>query len=142
MRSKVLRAEGFRWPEVPLRAYADGGPLYRDVTRQEILGRGAGEQALAFETRYFEVAPGGFSSFERHDHPHAVVVVRGRGEVRLGAESFALAPFDAVYVAPGEAHQFRAAGDEPFGFLCMVDRERDRPVPVDGSDPAPADGRL
>jgi hypothetical protein len=24
-------------------------------------------------------------------------------------------------------HQFRAGPDEPLGFLCMVDRERDRP---------------
>jgi hypothetical protein len=27
-------------------------------------------------------------------------------------------------------HQFRATGDEPLGFLCVVERERDRPVPV------------
>jgi hypothetical protein len=27
-------------------------------------------------------------------------------------------------------HQFRATGAEPLGFLCVVERERDRPVPV------------
>jgi hypothetical protein len=27
-------------------------------------------------------------------------------------------------------HQFRATAAEPLGFLCVVDRERDRPVPV------------
>ena len=38
---------------------------------------------------------------------------------------------DAVYVAPDEVHQFRnPSATEPFGFLCVVDAERDRPVSV------------
>jgi ribulose-bisphosphate carboxylase large chain len=35
---------------------------------------------------------------------------------------------DVAYVAPNEPHQFRARGDEPFGFFCVVDADRDRPV--------------
>ena len=36
---------------------------------------------------------------------------------------------DAIYVAPHEPHQFRnPSADEPLGFLCIVDAERDRPV--------------
>ena len=130
MRSRVIRGAGGRWPERPERAYKDRPELYRDVTRRTLLGGGTGEDALRFEVRYFEVAPGGFSTLERHRHPHAVVVLVGRGEVRLGEERHALAPFDVVYVAPGDPHQFRAAADAPLGFLCVVDRERDRPVPV------------
>jgi len=42
----------------------------------------------------------------------------------LGDESYDIAPFDCVYVSPGVAHQFRATGDEPMGFLCTVDRVR------------------
>ncbi|MBI2536308.1 MAG: cupin domain-containing protein, partial [Gemmatimonadetes bacterium] len=38
-----------------------------------------------------------------------------------------ITPYDCVYVAPGTTHQFRATGTEPLGFLCMVDRVRDRP---------------
>ena len=38
---------------------------------------------------------------------------------------------DTVYVAPNEVHQFRnTAESEPFGFLCLVDAERDRPMAV------------
>jgi len=33
-------------------------------------------------------------------------------------------------VAPEEVHQLRNPADEPFGFLCIVDHERDRPVVV------------
>ena len=54
-------------------------------------------------------------------------MIRGRGRVTLGERSHELAPFDCVYVSPGVAHQFRATGEEPLGFLCTVDRVRDRP---------------
>ena len=41
---------------------------------------------------------------------------------------------DTVYVAPHEVHQLRnASATEPFGFLCMVDAERDRPTVVGAS---------
>ena len=126
-RSKVVAARDFRWP-VAEKPYKDGGELYRDVTRQTILGEGEGEEALAFLTRYFEILPGGYSTLEQHQHPHAVVVLRGRGTVQLGDGQFAIGPSDCVYVAPGEAHQFRADQGETLGFLCIVDRERDRPV--------------
>jgi len=126
-RSKVLKGAGFRWQGVEVREYkADGAP-YKDVTRQTLLGEGEGEADLNFITRYFEIQAGGYSTLERHRHPHAVVVIRGRGRVALGEHTYDLAPFDCVYVAPGAVHQFEASGGEPLGFLCIVDRVRDRP---------------
>src|SRR2546427_13240414 len=126
-RSKVLKFRSYRWDTVPLREYKGGDAPYKDVTRQTILGEGAGEEPFTFLTRYFEVQPGGYSTLERHRHPHAVIVIRGRGQVTLGERTYHLAPFDCVYVAPGAVHQFEASGEEPLGFLCMVDRVRDRP---------------
>jgi hypothetical protein len=35
--------------------------------------------------------------------------------------------FDLVTIPAWTWHQFRADAGEPFGFLCMVNRERDRP---------------
>lgn len=125
--SKIIRAAGTRWPEVDLRAYKDPAPHYRDVTRQTLLGEGADETALNFLVRYFEVAPGGHSTLERHQHPHAVVIVHGGGEVLLGEEVAPVAVLDSVYIAPGTWHQFLAGADRPLGFLCVVDRVRDRP---------------
>ena len=82
----------------------------------------------AFHLRYFEIAPGGFSSFEQHAHEHAVFVLRGQGEVQLGEQVHALGHGDVVYVAH-ERHQFRnPSATEPLGFLCIVDAQRDRPV--------------
>jgi quercetin dioxygenase-like cupin family protein len=125
--SKLLKCAAFRWDGVPVRAYKTADAPYRGVTRQTLLGEGSGEAAFNFLTRYFEIAAGGYSTLERHRHPHAVVVIRGRGRVILGDATHDIAPFDCIYVAPGVAHQFRASDAEPLGFLCTVDRERDRP---------------
>ncbi|MDZ7810340.1 MAG: cupin domain-containing protein [Arhodomonas sp.] len=57
-----------------------------------------------------------------------MVVIRGRGEVILGDRVEPLGLHDVVYIAPHTLHQFQATGEEPLGFLCIVDRERDRPV--------------
>ena len=129
--SKLLKCAAFRWDGVPIREYKTGDGPYRGVTRQTLLGEGTGEEAFNFITRYFEVEPGGYSTLERHRHPHAVVVIRGRGRLVLGDTTHDIAPFDCVFVAPGVAHQFRASGDEPLGFLCTVDRERDRPEVIE-----------
>lgn len=130
-RSRVLRHADFRWEGVDVKAYKDPVEgLFRGVTRQVLAGGRDAGPPLAFELRYFEVEPGGYTTLERHGHAHAVVVLRGRGSVHLAGEEKAIAPFDCVWVAPDTPHQFRASTDEPLGFLCVVDRDRDRPVPL------------
>lgn len=124
----VRAADGFRWHGVPVRDYKTEGTHFAGITRQTLL-RGA--EGLASEMRYFEVAPGGYSSLERHEHAHAVMVLRGAGRVLLGDEVRDVTAHDVVYVPPMTWHQFRSreeAGAEPLGFLCLVDCERDRPV--------------
>jgi len=135
--SKVLKFDRYRWESVGLREYKSGEARFKGVTRQTLLGEGSGEDPLSSLTRYFEIEPGGHSSLERHRHPHSVVVLRGVGRVLLGEESHAIEPFDCVYVSPGTVHQFQATGEGPLGFLCVVDRHRDRPVAV---LPGAADG--
>ncbi|MDH3457590.1 MAG: cupin domain-containing protein [Gemmatimonadota bacterium] len=125
--SRVRRGRGLRWEGVPIRRYKDDPSLFKEVQRQVLLGEGEGEQALSFVVRYFEVGAGGYSTLEHHEHPHAVIVLRGRGSVRLDNETTDIAPFDCVYVAPGTVHQFRGDRGETLGFLCVVDRVRDRP---------------
>ena len=76
---------------------------------------------------YFEMAPGGYSTLERHEHVHAVLILRGRGHCLVGSEVRAVAPNDLVYIPSMTWHQFRATQGEPLGFLCMVNAERDKP---------------
>ena len=128
--SKVLKFGAYRWESVELREYRTGEARFKGITRQTLLGEGSGETPLNSLTRYFEIEPGGRSSLEHHRHPHSVVVLRGAGRVLLGGESHPIEPFDCVYVSPGTVHQFQATEEGPLGFLCIVDRHRDRPVAV------------
>lgn len=114
----------YRWDGVDLLAYKEEGSApFRAITRQNLFK----SDDLACELRYFEVAAGGFSTLERHQHRHAVIILRGHGQCLLGDEVHALAPNDLVTIPPWTWHQFRATAGEPLGFLCMVNAERDRP---------------
>jgi mannose-6-phosphate isomerase-like protein (cupin superfamily) len=128
--SKVIKCASYCWRGIEPREYKTESASFVGVTRQTLIGDGVGEETTSFITRYFEVEPEGYSSLERHQHPHSVVVLRGRGSVRLGDEVFDIEPFDCVYIAPGTVHQFRSGGEEPLGFLCVVDRVRDRPEQI------------
>ena len=127
-RSKIVQAlPGHRWNGVVVSAYKADGSRHRDIARQTLVGDQEDDTSGAV-LRYFEIQPDGYSSLERHQHEHVVVVLCGRGEVILGDSVEALAPNDCVYVAPDTFHQFHATAGVPLGFLCLVDRVRDRPV--------------
>jgi quercetin dioxygenase-like cupin family protein len=114
----------FGWERVErLRYKEDGSAPFRDVTRQVLFA----PPDQACELRYFEIAPGGHSTLERHEHSHAVLILRGHGTVRLGEREQAVAEHDLVSIDPLTWHQFRAAADCPLGFLCLVSKSRDRP---------------
>ena len=125
------RAGDYRWQSVDVLEYKQqGGAPFKDVTRQ-VLFEGAG---LPTQLRYFEVAAGGWTTLERHEHVHAVMVIRGRGQCLVGEEAHEIGLHDLVSVPPMTWHQFRAAADEPLGFLCLVAAERDRPQLPDPAD--------
>lgn len=130
--SKIISSEQFHWDSVPRREYKTTGTGFRDIVRYELLGSTDDEQALNAQTRYFEVAAGGYSSLERHKHPHSVVVLRGSGSVILGNRCEPVKAHDVVYIAPMTVHQFLADNDECLGFLCVVDKMRDRPQTPSG----------
>ena len=133
-----FRAADFTWDGVEAAGYkaqgeSEGGG-YRGVTRHIISG-GDGEPSQ-FQVRYFEVEPHGYTRLERHEHVHSVTVIRGQGYAIVGDAVHALRNLDHVYVAPMTLHQFVNDGDAPFGFLCIVDAQRDRPQPASDEDVA------
>ena len=114
----------YRWDAVELLRYKEEGAApFKDITRQVLFS----QPDHATELRYFEIAPGGYSTLERHQHTHAVLILRGHGSVRIGDEVISLQERDLVTVDPLTWHQFHAAADCPLGFLCLVAKERDRP---------------
>lgn len=132
-KSKVIKSTNYEWASVDRKDYKDDMTSYKGVHRYSLLGEKDDEQALNFQTRYFEVEAGGYTSFEYHRHPHSVVIIRGSGTVILGNELHALSLHDVVFVAPDTLHQFHADKGDPLGFICVVDRYRDRPKLPDGA---------
>jgi quercetin dioxygenase-like cupin family protein len=117
--------DAFRWDGIAHQPYKqDGEAPFKDISRQVLFH----DDALACELRYFEMDPKGFSSLERHEHAHAVMILRGHGQCMVGEDVRDVKPFDLITIPAWTWHQFRANAGEPFGFLCMVNVTRDRPV--------------
>ncbi len=125
--SKVIKSTDYQWESVPRKEYKDDTSCYKGVHRYSLLGEGEEEQDLNFHTRYFEVETGGYTSFEYHRHPHSVIVIRGSGSVILGDSLRDISLHDVVFISPETLHQFHADKGERLGFICTVDRYRDRP---------------
>lgn len=124
--SKVIKSNHFQWEGVEKKEYKTDTNNYKDIHRCSLIGEEITD--LNFQTRYFEIKPGGFSSLEKHQHPHSVVIIRGAGTVVLDNELQPINLHDVVYIAPETIHQFHADRSEELGFICVVDRVRDRPV--------------
>ena len=122
--------DGFRWDGVAHLPYKqDGSAPFKDISRQVLFH----EDSLGCELRYFEMDAAGYSTLERHEHMHAVMILRGHGECLLGEEvrdrEAARPCYDpGLDLASVPGH--RAASR--LGFLCMVNVQRDRPqLPTD-----------
>jgi quercetin dioxygenase-like cupin family protein len=114
----------FHWQGVDTLAYKqEGSAPFKDITRQILFE----DASLGCQLRYFEMQAGGYSTLERHEHVHAVMILRGHGHCLVGNEVRPVKPRDLVSIAPLTWHQFRASADEPMGFLCMVNAQRDKP---------------
>src|ERR1700739_1352655 len=116
--------EGFRWEAVAHQPYKEEvGAPFKDISRQVLFH----QDNLGCELRYFEMDAGGYSTLERHEHAHAVMILRGQGSCLVGEEVRAVKQFDLVTIPSWTWHQFRATGGESLGFLCMVNVVRDKP---------------
>jgi ribulose-bisphosphate carboxylase large chain len=65
--------DGYGWEGVEPEVYKSGqeeNGQWKNIVRQVLIGKRA--EATAFQVRYFEIMPGGFSSLEKHGHAHVV----------------------------------------------------------------------
>ena len=99
----------YRWDEVARLPYKeDGAAPFKAISRQVLFA----EPQLGCELRYFEMAAGGYSTLERHEHMHAVMILRGHGQCLVGED-----------VRAGEAVR---SGHDPVLDLAPVPRHRRR----------------
>ena len=125
--------DGYEWggrDSSPYKTAEKGSdvPQFQGVRRVELVGRHG--EATRSDLRYFEVAAGGHTSRERHVHAHIIIGARGEGRLVTGSRDVVLKRQDVAFVPPLQAHQLRNESTEPFGFFCIVDHHRDRPIPV------------
>lgn len=111
-----------RWHDVSVRAYGPENSGAEKATRQILIG--SDENSSNFHIRYFAVQPGGHTSLDQHAHEHGVYILHGRALLRLENNEYELNAGDVVYISGNEVHQFFAADQEPFGFLCVVPARR------------------
>src|SRR5882762_10071155 len=104
------KARDYRWDGVDELPYKeDDRALFKSITRQVLFS----DPEMHGELRYFEMAAGGFSTLERHQHMHAVLILRGRGHCLVGGEVKPIETRDLITVPPMTWHQFRATRGEP-----------------------------
>ncbi|GIF26545.1 mannose-6-phosphate isomerase-like protein (cupin superfamily) [Actinoplanes tereljensis] len=123
--TRRAQREPFVWEGGEVLAYKEQDGTHRAVTRQVLTDATQGQGT---SLRYFEVGPDGHTTLERHEHTHVVIPIRGHGRALVADRVLPLAQHDVVFVPSWAWHQFRAPVDKPFGFLCAVILDRDRPV--------------
>ncbi len=125
--------EGFRWAGVAHMPYKEESSApFKAISRQVLFE----DPEQACQLRYFEMDADGYSTLERHEHVHAVIILRGRGHCLLGNDVRPVKQFDLITIPAWTLHQFRATEGEPVGFLCMVNSERDKPQLPDADEVA------
>lgn len=91
----------------------------RGASRQLMLGACDGVPNFSF--RVFTLAPDGHTPLHSHESEHLNYVIEGSGVlVDPEGRERPLAAGDFAFVPPGELHQFRNNGTEPFRFICAV----------------------
>ena len=128
-KSTVIKANRDGWESIERKVYKESGTGFKSISRFSLLTDDFPE--LNSHTRFFEIDPGGYSSLEMHRHPHSVIILKGAGSVIMDNEISDVKEHDIIFIAPNTIHQFQADKGEKLGFLCIVDRYRDKPVVPD-----------
>jgi len=75
-----------------------------------------------FYMRIFEVEPGGYTPYHKHDFEHENYIMAGKGELVKENGKEPLRPGDVVFMPGNVMHQYRNAGKGIFRFICLIPR--------------------
>ena len=95
----------------------------RDTEVQVLIGPDEGPN---FALRRFIMQPGGGMPRHTNAVEHEQYVLRGNATIGIGDETFTVRADDVVFIPAGVPHWYRAEGEEPFEFLCVVPNAPDR----------------
>jgi len=89
---------------------------------RELLHPAKAPLALRYSLAHATVPPGQTTRLHRlREASEVYYILRGEGEMRIGAETTRVAAGQAVYIPPGARQCLRNTGDRPLVFLCIVD---------------------
>jgi quercetin dioxygenase-like cupin family protein len=101
------------------------------TTRQVLIGPDEGPN---FALRRFIMEPGGGMPLHTNRVEHEQYVLRGTATIWIDGVEHRVKADDVVYIPAGVPHGYRAEGDEPFEFICVVPNTEDRIEIVTPSD--------
>ena len=104
------------------------------TVRQVLIGPDEGPN---FALRRFIMEPGGGMPIHTNQVEHEQYVLRGRATVWIDGIEHDVRADDAVYIPAGVPHGYRAEGDPPFEFLCVVPNQDDHLEFIDPSSEGP-----
>lgn len=87
------------------------------TTRQILIGP---DEAPHFALRKFVMQPGGGMPPHTNTVEHEQFILEGSATIGIGDETFPVQAGDVVFIPGGAPHWYKADGDQPFAFLCMV----------------------
>jgi len=87
------------------------------TSMQVLIGPG---DAQNFVMRRFIMEPGGGMPNHTNIVEHEQFVLRGRAKIGIGEIVYEVRRGDVVFIPKGIPHWYKAEGDEPFEFLCVV----------------------
>jgi len=78
-----------------------------------------------FVMRRFIMELGGGMPNHTNSIEHEQFILRGRAMVGIGKDIHEVKSGDVVFIPKGTPHWYKAEGDEPFEFICVVPNETD-----------------
>jgi quercetin dioxygenase-like cupin family protein len=111
----------FSWRGIEKDIFSSEGSDPAGLVKQVLIGNRG--ESCSFSVRYFELAAGCYSSQAKQGHEHVLICIRGRGKAVINENVFELSPLDTLYISNNDDHRIINAGNDPFGFLCIVDSD-------------------
>ena len=76
-------------------------------------------QAEHFVSGYVVIEPGGHVPAHEHEQEEVYYILKGRGEMTVGAETETLEAISAVYILPNQKHALRNSGKGELHMLFV-----------------------
>lgn len=94
----------------------------KDTYKQIPISAKDGTPAYSF--RVFTIMPGGHTPYHTHEFEHINYIIDGEGVVvSENRTDQPVSKGDFVLIMPGEKHQYKNKGKEPFIIICAVPKE-------------------